>query len=228
MPSNFNVVSILAAICLTTLSEFVYADDAAKNLTLPGATSPYTRHFQSVKSPSFNATPHAFQSYQVAENRVDTIREQASATSTTPAASEFQPPPMAERTMSGRKAHQYLALTTVALAGLSALTAPGEACQQNCQQPRQTSGTTHTRLARATAALAIATVATGLVYHWNDIHWEDPFTDPDKMHARLAAAGALLMIYAVDKSANSSVPDNHADVAALGAVMMVVAIKLTW
>ena len=95
-------------------------------------------------------------------------------------------------------------------------------------QPRQTSGTTHTRLARATAALAVATVMTGLIYHWNDIHWEDPFTDPDKMHARLAAAGALMMLYAVNKSAHSSVPTSHAGIAELGAVSMLAAIKLTW
>jgi hypothetical protein len=137
--------------------------------------------------------------------------------------SEFRPP-----LMSGRKAHQYLGLGTVMLAGLTVMAAPDQGSDSASPQPRQTSGTTHTRLARATAAMAAATVMTGLVVHWNDIHWEDPFTDPDKMHARLGAAGALLMIYAVNKSAHSTVPTNHAGIAELGALAMVVAIKLTW
>jgi hypothetical protein len=76
--------------------------------------------------------------------------------------------------------------------------------------------------------MTAATVLTGLVVHWNDIHWEDPFTDPDKMHARLAAAGALMMLYAVEKSAHSTVPTSHSGIAELGAAAMLVAIKLTW
>jgi hypothetical protein len=76
--------------------------------------------------------------------------------------------------------------------------------------------------------MAAATVMTGLVVHWNDIQWEDPFTDPDKLHARLGTAGALMMIYAVNKSAHSTVPTNHAGIAELGALAMIVAIKLTW
>jgi hypothetical protein len=103
-----------------------------------------------------------------------------------------------------------------------------EGCSSASQPPRQTSGSTHTRLARTTALMAAATVMTGLVYHWNDIYWEDPFTDPDKMHARLATAGALMMLYAVNKSANSTVPTSHSGIAELGAVAMIVAIKLTW
>ena len=95
-------------------------------------------------------------------------------------------------------------------------------------QPRQTSGTTHTRLARTTAALAVATVITGLIYHWDDFHLEDGFSDPDNQHALLAGTGALMMLYAVNKSANSSVPTSHAGIAELGAVSMLAAIKLTW
>jgi hypothetical protein len=219
--------NIAASICLAALSGMVYADDTVANLALPTAASFYTSNLLSLNSRSFNSQSFDSNAYLLAANEADAVRGQADATSAitapvTPAA-EFKPP-----LMSGRKAHQYLGLGTVALAGLTMLAAPGEAEGVSQTQPRQTSGTTHTRLARATAAMAAATVMAGLIYHWDDIHWEDPFTDPDKMHARLAAAGALLMLYAVNKSAKSAVPTSHAGMAELGAVAMVVAIKLTW
>ena len=213
----FNAVNIAAGICLATLSGMVCADDTSMNLELPTAASFYTHNLQSLKSGSFN--PPA---YLLAANEGDAVKEQAGVTPVTPAA-EFEPP-----WMSGRKAHQYLGLGTVLLAGLTAMAAPGDEEGVSSTQPRQTSGTTHTRLARATAAMAAATVITGLLYHWDDFHLEDGFTDPDNLHVMLASAGALLMLYAVDKSAKSTVPTSHAGTAELGAAAMVVAIKLTW
>lgn len=218
----FRVRDIAAGICLAALSGMVRADDTAVNRELPTAASFYTNNFQSLKSRSFNAQALYTPAYLLAANEGDAVQEQAGVFP----GSEFQPP-----LMSGRKVHQYLGLGTVMLAGLTVLAAPDDGCEQNCPsqpQPRKTSGTPHTTLARATAAMAAATVLTGLAYHWNDIHWEDAFTDPDKMHARLGAAGALLMIYAVNKSAHSTMPTSHAGIAELGAVAMVVAIKLTW
>jgi hypothetical protein len=205
---------MVAGICLSALSGMVYAGDSGVGIELPTAANIYAGNFQSL-NPRY---------YQMAANEGEAVRAVASVTTEAPAA-QFEPP-----WLSGRKAHQYLGLGTVMFAGLTMLAAPEDGCETNCstQPPRQTSGTTHTRLARTTAALAVATVMTGLIYHWNDIHWEDPFTDPDKMHARLAAAGALLMLYAVEKSAHSSVPTSHAGTAELGAAAMLVAIKLTW
>jgi hypothetical protein len=214
MGVNIDVVKTVAGIFMAALSGMVHADDTATNPELPTAASFYTHNFQSLKSGLFN-TP----AYLLAANEGDAVKEQVD---TVPAA-EFKPP-----LMSGRKAHQYLGLGTVALAGLTMLTAPdnGEGVSPN--QPRQTSGTTHTRLARATAAMAVATVVTGLMYHWDDFHLEDGFADPDNQHAMLAATGALLMLYAVHKSATSPVPTSHAGTAELGAAAMLVAIKLTW
>ena len=208
----------IAGIFLATLSGMVYADDSV-NLDLPTAVSFYIHNSQSLKSPPFNSA-----AYLLAANETDGVQGEADIPSIP--ATEFHPP-----WISGRKIHQYFGFGTVVLAGLTVLAAPGEGCE-NCsstsQQPRQTSGTTHSRLARATAAMAIATVMTGLVVHWNDIHWEDSFFDPDKMHARLAATGALLMLYAVNTSAHSTVPVSHSGIAELGAAAMVVAIKMTW
>lgn len=222
MEWSFKVVNIATGICLATLSGMVYADGSAVNPALPTAASFYTNNFQSLKSQSFNSQSVKSTAYLLATNEDDALLGQGGPTTVTPA-TEFKPP-----WISGRKAHQYLGLGTVALAGLTMLAAPDDAEGASQTAPRQTSGTTHTRLARATAAMAIATVMTGLIYHWNDIHWEDAFTDPDKMHARLAAGGALLMLYAVNKSAKSTEPTSHAGIAELGAVAMVVAIKLTW
>jgi hypothetical protein len=215
--------NIVASIWLATLSGIVYADDTAANLALPTAASFYTRNLLSLNSRSFNSP-----AYLLAANEGDAIQGQAGVTPIPPAA-EFQPP-----LMSGRKAHQYLGLGTVVLAGLTALAAPGKGCEHNnCppasqQPPRQTSGTAHTRLARATATMAVATVVTGLLYHWDDFHLEDGLTDPDNLHVMVAGTGALLMLYAVNKSAKSAVPTSHAATAELGAAAMVVAIKLTW
>jgi len=222
MEWSFKAVNIATGICLATLSGMGYADGSAVNPPLPTAASFYTNNFQSLKSQSFNSQSFDSTAYLLVTNEDDALLGREGMTTET-TSTEFQPP-----RMSGRKAHQYLGLGTVALAGLTMLAAPGEQEGVSQQQPRQTSGTTHTRLARATAAMAIATVMTGLIYHWDDIHWEDAFTDPDKMHARLAAAGALLMLYAVEKSSHSTVPTSHAGIAELGAAAMVVAIKLTW
>jgi hypothetical protein len=219
--------NVATSVCLALLSGMAYADDTVTHLELPTAASVYAKDLQSLESRSFvsqtaNARSVDSSVYLVAAKDADVVQQAMTPVAPSP---QFEPP-----WLSGRKAHQYLGLGTVMFAGLTMLAAPGEGCESNCgtQPPRQTSGTTHTRLARTTAALAVATVATGLIYHWDDIHWEDPFTDPDKMHARLGAAGALLLLYAVNKSANSSVPTDHAPAAELGAVAMLVAIKLTW
>ncbi|MFZ5524231.1 MAG: hypothetical protein ACOY9D_09160 [Pseudomonadota bacterium] len=203
-----------AGICMAALASTAHAEEPALNLELPAAASMYTNNSRFI-----NARP-----YQLALNEGDVAKDQVDM-SAAPSA-EFEPP-----LFSGSKAHQYLGLGTVLLVGLTALSAPDEDCENNCpaaSPPRQTSGTTHTRLARTAAALAAATVTTGLLYHWDDFHLEDGLSDPDNQHAMLGAAGALLMLYAVNKSAKSAVPTSHAGYAELGGVAMAVAIKLTW
>ncbi len=140
-------------------------------------------------------------------------------------AAEFEPP-----LITGSNVHEFLGLGAVALAGMAMVTAPGEGCEHNCpavQAPRDVNGT-HAQLAKGSAALAVAAVASGLISHWDDFSLEDGWSDPDNLHVLLATAGALLMAYAVDKSMNSSVPVSHAGMAEVGALGMLVAIKLTW
>ncbi len=130
------------------------------------------------------------------------------------------------------KTHKYLGESTIVAALLTAMTAPGEGCEANCpppsQQPPRDRNGTHAHLARATVALAAATIATGIMAHWDDIDLSNGITDPDNVHAMLGIAGALLMAQAVNKSARSTVPVSHAAQAELGAALMAVGIKMVW
>ncbi len=160
----------------------------------------------------------------LAANEVDVLVKKKEPVAIFVPKQEFEPP-----LLSGSNAHMYLGLATIVAAVATAATAPSS-CDQNCPNPpppREINGT-HAQLAKATVALAAATVATGLLVHWDDFHLEDGFTDPDNLHVLLGVTGAALMAYAVNKSANSAVKVSHAGLAELGAVGMVVAIKMTW
>lgn len=214
--------SIFAGMLLATLSGMVHANDLTGSGDLRTSAGFYANDFQLSSARSFEATSFDPAQNLLAANQSGAIPGTTEISPAEPDA-QFQPP-----WLSGRKAHQYLGLGTVLFAGLTALSAPGEDEGATQQQPRQTSGTTHTRFARTTAVLAVATVLTGLIYHWDDFHLEDGFADPDNQHVMLAGAGALTMLYAINKSAKSSVPTGHAGTAELGAAAMLVAIKLTW
>jgi len=140
-------------------------------------------------------------------------------------------PAFEESWLTGSKAHMVLGLATIATAVAAAAAAPdGYECEVGpCPPPppRETNGT-HAKLAKASVALAAATIASGLITHWDDFSFEDGLTDPDNLHVLLGVSGAALMAYAVNKSAKSSVPVSHAGMAELGALGMAVAIKLTW
>jgi hypothetical protein len=122
------------------------------------------------------------------------------------------------------KSHEYLGVATLISAFATMMTAPGR-CEANCaNQPPKTSGT-HQSLGRATRTLALASVVTGVVAHWDDMHlFEDGLSDPDTQHWLLAGAGALLLANAVSKAPARG----HAAQAELGAAAMLVAVKLVW
>lgn len=195
-----------ATLGLAALSATVYAQEAA--FDLPSASSVYIKDYASFK---------------LAANETDMPVKK-----TVSAAPEIKQGEYEPSWLTGSKAHQYLGLATIVGAGLTALTAPEE-CEHNCTTttPRETNGT-HAKLAKATVAMAAATIATGLIVHWDDFHLDDGFTDPDNLHVMLGVTGAALMAYAVNKSMNSSTEVSHAGIAEMGAVGMLVAIKLTW
>jgi hypothetical protein len=164
--------------------------------------------------------------FMLAANETDVLVKKQDAPAAAPAPRQEYEPPL----LTGSNTHMVLGLATIVAAGLTAVTAPEDGCEKNCPAvlpPRETNGT-HAKLAKATVALAAATIATGLLVHWDDFHLEDGWSDPDNLHVLLGVTGAALMAYAVNKSKNSAVPVSHAGIAELGALGMVVAIKLTW
>lgn len=196
-----------AALCLAAFSGTAWAQDQAAELPL--LSSEYVKDHESFK---------------LAANDTDVLVKKPENTSPVLKQAEYEPP-----MFTGTKMHQYLGLATVGAAAATFLTHFHPCEGPNCgpQPPRKTHGT-HANLGRATAILAAATVATGLLYHWDDFQAEDGVSDPDNLHVILGATGAALMAYAINKSARSTVPTSHAAMAELGALSMVVAIKLTW
>lgn len=208
MAVDLRLRHLAAGVCLALVAGTGYAAEQTLDLTLP-ASRFYTQ----------NTT-----SFMLAANDADVAKAKKNEAPVTPAA-EFEPP-----LISGSNLHKYLGLGTIVLAGLTTVTAPGEGCENNCaaNTPRDVNGT-HAQLAKATVAMALATVATGLYAHWNDFSLADGWSDPDNLHVLLGITGAALMAYAVQKSASQSTGTaSHAGVAELGAIGMVVAIKLTW
>ena len=199
-----------AALCLTVFSGTVFAQDAA--FDLPQLSSSYIKDQES---------------FRLAANERDVLVKKSGSAAPEFKNSEFEP-----ALVSGSNAHKYLGLATIVAAVATAASAPGEGCENNCPPPsqlppRETNGT-HAKLAKATVALAAATIVTGVITHWDDFHLEDGFSDPDNLHVLLGVTGAVLMAYAVNKSANSSVPVSHAGIAEAGALGMAAAIKITW
>ncbi len=203
MAVDFRLRQLAAGVCLAALAGTGYAAESTLDLTLPAS------HFYTQDTASF----------MLAANDTDVAKTKAETVQATPSA-EFEP-----KLLSGSKIHQYLGIGTVALAGLAFATHIHPADPNG---PRDVSGT-HAQLGKATAVMALATVATGLYAHWDDFNLEDGWSDPDNLHVLLAATGAALMAYAIEKSASQSMGTvNHAAMAELGAVGMIVAIKLTW
>lgn len=165
-------------------------------------------------------------SFMLAANESDVLVKKE-ATIVAAASKEPYEPPL----LSGSNTHLALGLATIVAAGLTGMTAPEEGCESNCGPTpvaRDVNGT-HAKLAYATVALATATIASGLITHWDDFHLEDGITDPDNLHVLLGVTGAAMMAVATANSAKVKTGQaSHAGLAMAGAAGMIVAIKLTW
>lgn len=194
---------LVVLFCLCGIVGTASATEDALDLTLPGSRS----YSEDAKS------------FLLAENDATESKAKNTIEAATPAA-EFEP-----KLITGKKVHEYLGLSTLALVALTTFTAPGDTCA-TCSRP--VNGT-HAELAKATAVMALATVASGLIVHWDDFNLEDGWKDPDNQHVVFGVTGAALLAYAVNKSMNvSQGPVSHAGLAELGALGMLVAVKLTW
>jgi len=214
MKCNVKFVNIFAGISLASLSGVALADAMEPNLALPSTAAIYTQNSQS---------------YLLALDESGVVIKPASAAMPDSAArlsaqsAEFEPP-----LLSGSNAHKYMGLATVALVALTAVTAPdedeGAAGTTGTTSTKSRTTGTHQSLGRLTAAMAAATVTSGLLAHWDDFHLEDGWTDPDNLHALMGTVGALLMLNAVSVAPGGG----HAGSGIAGGAAMAVAIKLTW
>ena len=204
MPVTVSQRMLIVVLCMLGMAGMANAADGALDLTLP-ASKFYNEDAKSIL---------------LAENDViDSTVKRNLSEAVTPAA-EFEP-----KLLTGKKVHEYLGLTTLALVALTTFTAPGDTCA-TCSRP--VNGT-HAELAKTTAVMALATVASGLIVHWDDFNLEDGWEDPDNLHVVLGVTGAALLAYAVNKSMNVSTGQvSHAGLAELGALGMLIAVKLEW
>ncbi len=165
-------------------------------------------------------------SFMLAANEADVLVKKEATTVASAPKEPYEPP-----LLSGSNVHMALGLATIVAAGLTGMTAPEEGCESNCGPTpvaRDVNGT-HAKLAYATVALAAATIASGVITHWDDFHLEDGITDPDNLHVLLGITGAAMMAVATANSAKVKTGEaSHAGLAMAGAAGMVVAIKLTW
>jgi len=197
---NSTLMHLITGLFLSLFAASGYAADSQLDMSLPSS-------FYTNQNPKFS---------MLAVNDVVMIADKSDAKSPVPA---FEP-----KLFSGSNIHEFLGISTVALAGLTFATH----IHTNGFGSRDVNGT-HGSLGKATGIMALATVASGLITHWDDFSLEDGWTDPDNLHVFLAASGAALMAYAIANSATQTTGRvDHSGMAELGALGMVAAIKLTW
>lgn len=124
-------------------------------------------------------------------------------------------PVFEEDWLTANKIHKYLGIGSITL-GLLAAIVP--------KPPKENPDDgSHKDLAEAAALLGGAAVATGLMFHYDDI-FSYGLSDPDNLHATYATLGAIGFALAV-----SDAPDSqHVGYGMLGAVLMTIGIKYTW
>jgi hypothetical protein len=206
MKFDLKLCGIVAGILLANLTGAAYADVAQFNQSALSTTAAYTGDSRS---------------YLLALNESNVVIGQGPDSAV--AAPVIQPAEFEPPLFSGSNAHKYMGLSTLALVALTAVTAPDDDEGGTASTTSQTQGT-HQSLGRLTAAMAAATVTSGLLTHWDDFAWEDGLTDPDNLHVILGTVGALLMLNAVSAAPG----DGHAGSGIAGGAAMAVAIKLTW
>lgn len=116
-----------------------------------------------------------------------------------------------EPLFNGNKFHKYFGIGALAMVGVAILA------------PKEEDGL-HEYAAKGAALLGGAAATSGLIYHWDDFHFEDGLADPDNLHFLLGTLGTIGMFYAAAKGPEAP----HAGVGALAGISMGVAVKITW
>ena len=124
-------------------------------------------------------------------------------------------PVFKEDWLTANKMHKYLGIGSLSLALLAAI-AP--------KPPKdKPDDGNHKALAEGAAVLGGAAVATGLMFHYDDI-FDYGASDPDNLHATYATLGAIGFAMAVSDAPAAQ----HVGYGVLGAVLMGIGIKYTW
>lgn len=116
-----------------------------------------------------------------------------------------------EPLFTGNKFHKYFGIGALAAVGLAIIA------------PKEEDGL-HEYAAKTAAVLGGAAATSGLIYHWDDFHFEDGMGDPDNLHFLLGTLGTIGMFYAAAKGPEAP----HAGVGALAGISMGIAVKITW
>ncbi len=128
--------------------------------------------------------------------------------------------------VTANNAHMYLGLASLALGGLTAISAPDSADPDLLNS-------VHYKAGKLAWQLGAAAIGTGLWTHWDDFHIEDGLFDRDNLHVILGTLGVigyyLAVKSAVDEYNNIGYPStDHSSAGVLGGAAMITAIAITW
>ncbi len=131
--------------------------------------------------------------------------------------------------LTGNELHKYLGLGSLLLGGLTMLSAGaaegGEGDEGGGENSYGGTGyDIHRTLALSATALGLGAVATGFLFHGDDIGLESGLTDPDNLHMSLGLLGTLGYVSAVSAAPGES----HAGSGTVGGLSMLVAVKIAW
>ena len=131
-----------------------------------------------------------------------------------------------ERFLTANKLHKYLGIGALIFGAATAMSF-GLAEEDEEGLPGaedEKDGGVHAALAYAATGLAAGAVATGFMYHREDVGFDEPLTDPDNLHMALTTLGAAGFAAATGLEGE----DGHSVFGMLGGLSMLVGVKLTW
>ena len=195
------IASVIATCCVVSYAQAASLEQDDKqgvqnylSLELPETTRILPEDRNEIISPVFLAAAD-----NQSSAKMSMVEENA-------AANEYE-----DRLFTANTVHKWLGIGSVVAALVTAVS------------PKEEDGT-HENAAKASAAMALGAVATGLVYHIEDVSMDGGFKDPDNLHALWAGLGAVGIAMAA-----STGPDSpHATYGSLGAIGMIIGVKYTW
>jgi len=116
-----------------------------------------------------------------------------------------------DRMFTSNKIHKYLGIGSLGAAVLTGLS------------PKEEDGP-HEAFGKASGALGIAALITGLIFHYDELSFSGGFDDPDNLHALFAGLGAIGLATAASEGPESG----HGGIGSVGGIAMAYGVKYTW